>query len=109
MIIKNHSNKELDNIGIKIEENIITYYDKTGKPTENKNLAVLKECNNKYFAKYYRGSLFDPFGIDEKKVSAPDMIYKEIKPNVHKLYFKYLQTRVVAHFLNACRLYSNGG
>lgn len=109
MTRKHNENSELQKIGIEIDNDAIQYFDKNGNETSNINEAVLKTYKNKYFAKYYRGALFDPFGIDSKKINAPDIKYKEIRKDIYDLYQKYLKTKIQAHFLVASRLYNNGG
>ena len=109
MTRKHNDNSELQKIGIKIDEEKILYFDKNGNETTNLLDSVLKTYKDKYFVKYYRGTLFDPFGMDDKKINAPDIKYKEIKKDVYQLYEKYLKTKIKAHFLLACRLYNNRG
>jgi len=107
MVRKNASNKELQNIGIKIKESKVTYLDKKGlqcgEPGSVVRISELQNGDNIYYIKYYRGELFDPYGIDERKIDALDIRYRKVDKYIFDSYVKYLNTRRTAYLSEARR------
>lgn len=67
------------------------FYDQSGKDTDVELKALMKERNNVFHARQYRGFLFDPYGIDERK--AKDATWVKVSSNCAEFYLKYLKTK----------------
>lgn len=106
---KNHSKEEFEKIGIHITPVVTKFYDKAGKEIDNERKSLIKAVGNKYFVRYYRGCLFNPYGIDASKCESPDVVFKEVKQNVYEAYHKFLNTKIEAHYLLASKLFNNRG
>ena len=66
----------------------------TGEKT-NKDCAYTLTSNGKetYYAKFLRGALFDPQGIDSGKINSLSSGYKKIEKKTFDFYIDYLKTK----------------
>tara|TARA_Y100000310_G_scaffold265197_1_gene276101 strand:+ start:22 stop:342 length:321 start_codon:yes stop_codon:yes gene_type:complete len=67
----------------------------TAKEKTNKDCAYAITSNGKetYYAKFLRGSLFDPQGIDGGKINALGTSYKKVEKKTFDFYIDYLKTK----------------
>ena len=118
MISKSISHQELKDIGIEMpQENLVAYYDKSGKDCEeDRAVAKIVQINNEnnsivtsYHVKHGRGQLFDPYGLDMNKTKAFDFQFRKVDKEIFESYSKYLQTRREIYLISARRLFINKG
>lgn len=113
MINKNSQEKELSDIGVKLETCETVYLNKTGKSCkEHEAVAkIVKPSigNASYYVKHRRGELFDPYGIDELKAQSRDTLYKKVNKKIFDNYTKYLDTRRSIFLIESRRDFIQGG
>lgn len=107
MVRKNASNEELQNIGVEIKKIETSHLDKKGLPCGERSavarISTLPNGDAIYYIKYRRGELFDPYGIDERKIDAQDTKYRKVDKYIFDSYIKYLSTRRTAYLSEARR------
>ena len=106
-----NKDKEFENFGLTdVPENAIIAY--TAKMTE-----VDKEDKKAYckkavkdngktvscFVKFYRGKMFDPWGMYSGREKVVDLEYRKVPEKAFNLYSKYLKTRNHKCFLQSER------
>ena len=82
----------------KPQANSYVFYDKDVNLEEQetvKTCAYMLTIDNKesYYIKFLRGSLFDPQGMDFKKINALNTNYKKVSKETFGFYAEYLKTK----------------
>lgn len=119
MVIKNATEKELNDMGIsQQQENTTYFYDKAynlcdEKKAVAKMVKIPAETNEShstiYYIKHGRGQLFDPYGMDMYKIKAFDFQFKKVDSEIFNSYCKYLSTRREVYLISARRSFINKG
>ena len=103
-----------------IQENVLdySYFGKDGKPTKQRRLSVAFYVQDKesrtHQIKFYRGSIFDPHGMDANRANSNSSNessfmgeFKKVNEKTFKLYIEYLETRQRNKLVWADREYIN--
>lgn len=88
-----------------------TYYDKDGNATEDISMScayieksgVEESYREKYHVKTIRGNIYDPQGIDSRKVNSINSKFSKVSEETFDHYIKYLKTKQRNHFTWADR------
>lgn len=75
-----------------------TYYNSDGSESqedEDNSCAYLAKSKKveKYYVKFFRGRVIDPYGMDSGKLKSSMTEYKKVQKNTFKFYVEYLKTR----------------
>ena len=55
--------------------------------------SIAKLQKESYFIKFFRGTIFDPDGMDSNKINAINMEFKKVEKKTFDFYVEYLKTK----------------
>jgi len=74
------------------------FYSKDGNLEKNETpktcaFSVEKPQKESYFIKFFRGTIFDPNGMDSNKINAINMEFRKVEKKTFDFYVEYLKTK----------------
>jgi hypothetical protein len=94
-------------------EESYTYYNLDGSSEETSSTGScaysvkVNDLPEKYYIKFFRGSILDPYGMDSRKINSPLCVYKKVNITVFGYYSDYLTTKKGELLRRAERNYIN--
>lgn len=87
------------------------FFDKDGEKLEEETkqtvAKIVSRSSDKFFVRYYQGSIFDPIGTHSMRSDYKDSEFKQVSKSVFDLYFMYLKSKNPIYFTKAQRGFMN--
>lgn len=89
----------------------LLFFNKDGEKLEEESkqtvAKILSRSNDKFYIRYYQGSLFDPIGTHSLRSDYKDSEFRQVSKSVFDLYFMYLKSKNPIYFTKAQRGFMN--